>query len=97
MFNSDGSGTWTRVDMNASRFRSLYEAGPLRSEVTMRTTYDVKTGEMIGSPMRDYATSKSISEPLPEPVPRSVRTVFSFDRTVREVAPECRNLAETAS
>ena len=90
-FKSDGSGTWTRIDASATRFRSLYEAGPLKSEVTLRVTFDGKTGEMIGSPMRDYATSKAISESLPEPVPRPVRTVFHFDRTTREVPPERRN------
>ena len=92
-FRRDGSGTWSRVDTNAFRYRSLYEAGPLRSEVTKRETFDEKTGEMLGVPMLDYATSKVISEPLPDPVPRSVRTVFHFDRTARDVAPERRNMA----
>ena len=91
-FRRDGSGTWSRVDTNAFRYRSLYEAGPLRSEVTRRETFDEKTGEMLGAPMLDYSTSKTISEPLPDPVPRSVRTGFYFDRTVREVAPERRNM-----
>ena len=49
---------------------------------------------MIGAPMLDYATSKTINELLPDPVPRSIRTVFHFDNTVRDVAPERRNVEE---
>ena len=90
----DGSGTWSRCDASALRYRTLYEAGPLRSEVTKRETFDSRTGEMLGAPMLDYPTSKALSEPLPEPVPRPIRTVFSFDRMSRDVAPERRNMIE---
>ena len=93
-FRSDGSGTWSRIDASAHRFRSLYEAGPLRTEVTRRETFDERTGDMIGAPMLDYATSKTINELLPDPVPRSIRTVFHFASTVRDVAPERRNIEE---
>ena len=90
-FNEDGSGTWTRLDPRAFRYASLYSAGPDLHEVSIRTTYDAKTGEMIGVPLREYSTAKFRNEPLPPPVPRSIRSVFAFDHTAKFVPPECRD------
>ena len=92
-FDSDGSGTWTRLDPSARRFRTLWQTGPNRHEVTCRTTFDANTGDIIGAPMFDYATAKFLNEPLPEPVPRSIRSVFAFDHTEKKVPPECRNVS----
>ena len=86
---SDGSGTWTRIDASATRFRPLLRAGPLREEVVCRRTFDHGTGEELGAPMRDYATAKLLNEPLPDPVPRPVRTVFHFNSTSVVAPPEC--------
>ena len=96
-FRPDGSGTWTRVDPAAVRYRPLLLAGPLRSEVMSRTTIDTRTNEMVGPVMRDYATSKNLCDELPEPRPRSIRTVFSFDSTSVDVPPECRNRTSAAA
>ena len=41
--NPDGSGTWTRYDPKAVRYRNLWKPGPARHEVTERTTYDATT------------------------------------------------------
>ena len=90
VFREDGSGEWTRLDPIATKFRSLLGAGPLRSEVVCRTTYDAKSGDVLET-MTDYSSAKFLNEPLPKPVPRSLRTVFAFDRTTKEVPPECRN------
>ena len=76
------------------RFRPLLRAGPLREEITCRRTYDNSTGEELGKPMWDYRTAKFLNEPLPEPVPRSVRTVFHFDSTSVVVPPECREMTQ---
>lgn len=86
--NADGSGTWTRIDHRAFRFASLYEAGPRLHEVTSRTTYDLKSGDVIEAPMLDFATAKFRNLELPAPVPRAIRSVFAFDRTEKEVLPE---------
>ena len=91
-FEHNGSGTWTRVDPNAMRYRPLLRAGPTREEVTCRRTYDARTGDELGEPMKDYARAKFLAEPLPDPVPRPIRTVFHFDQTSVVVPPECRNI-----
>ena len=88
-FASDGSGTWTRVDRRVSRHRSLREVGLRPEEVVSRITFDASTGERLGPVMRDYATAKCKDDWLPEPIPRDVRTVFAFNRTSAQVAPEC--------
>ena len=89
---SNGAGTWTRIDAAAVRFRPLLRAGPLREEIVCRRTFDNYTGEELGEPMTNYATAKLLNEPLPDPVPRPVRTVFYFDRTSVAVPPECREV-----
>ena len=47
--------------------------------------------------MHDYATTKCPCEPLPEPVPRAIRTVFEFSRTDVDVPPECRDVCTADS
>ena len=91
-FRPDGSGRWFRVDACATSYRPVLRAGPLQSEVTSRTTIDMTTGEQVGPIMRDYATAKFHCEPLPEPTPRAIRTIFTFDYTSVDVPPECRNV-----
>ena len=81
VINSDGSGYWSRLDSSAVRFRPLRPCGPKREEVVKRVTWDTRTGEMVGSPMLDYATSSSLAAELPEPRPRSIRTEFHFLRS----------------
>ena len=96
-FREDGSGQWTRIDAVATNYRPLLRAGPLREEVVSRVTYDGRTGEQLGPVMFDYSVSKHLCEPLPEPTPRPLRTVFSFAKTSVEVPPECRNTWRPAS
>ena len=95
--NSDGSGTWTRYDHCAVRFRPLWKSGPARAEITRRETFCAKTGEAINPPMLDFPTNRDLSACLPLPgesgyrkepgPPRSIRTVFHFTRTESTNAP----------
>ena len=82
--NADGSGTWTRIDTAAVKFRTLYMAGPKLSEITKRETWDATTGELLDT-TRNFATCKAPCEDLPEPRPRALRTVFHFERTSANV------------
>ena len=82
--NADGSGSWTRIDPAAVKFRTLYMAGPHLSEITRRETWDTTTGELIDT-TRNFATCKMPCEDLPEPRPRALRTVFYFDHTKANV------------
>ena len=84
----DGSGTWTRIDRTATRYRTLYRSGPARSEVVLRETFDANSGEMLGTPMRDYSTAKELNAELPEPTPRHIRTVFHFRHTAARIPAE---------
>ena len=95
-FNADGSGSWTRVDTSASRYRPLRPSGPKREEVICRETWDVRTGEMVGQPMLNYGTATDLSAELPPPVPRHIRTVFYFRQTTAKVPPSLTPPMETA-
>ena len=90
-FNSDGSGKWTRVDHRATKFASLYTAGPELHEVTSRRTFDADSGEELGAPMLDFSCAKFRNLPLPDPIPRSIRSVFTFQSTSKSIPPEHRN------
>ena len=83
----DGSGTWTRLDAAASRYRTLYLSGPSVSEITSRETFCGKSGDLIDV-TRDYPGCRDKSAPLPPPVPRSIRTVFHFARTNAVIPPD---------
>ena len=84
--NPDGSGTWTRYDPAAVKFRVLYMTGPSVAEVTRRDTFDAKTGELLES-MTDFAYNRAKCADLPEPRPRALRTVFHFTKTKAETPP----------
>ena len=45
--NPDGSGTWTRADYGARRFRATLTDGPDWKYVTRRVTVDADSGEVI--------------------------------------------------
>ena len=77
LVHPDGSGTWTRWDRGATRFSTLFSAGPLRQEVYERVTYDSQTGEEIGRLAR-FNVAKNINDELPSPRPRDIRSVFHF-------------------
>ena len=87
-FEPDGSGTWTRVDLRATKYASLYTAWPELHEITSRRTFDHDSGEELGVPMLDFASAKFRNLPLPEPVPRSIRSVFAFARTSKQTPPD---------
>ena len=89
--NPDGSGTWTRLDQSAERFRDLWLSGPQRQEVTHRETYCAKTKELLDV-TRDWPYCKTRCEPLPPPSPRSLRTVFYFDHTSKAVPPDAQRV-----
>ena len=55
-------------------------AGPKEYEVTKRETFDTKSGELLNT-THDFAACKLKCEDLPSPRPRSLRTVFHFNRT----------------
>ena len=86
-FENDGSGSWTRIDHRATKYASLFTAGPEPNEVVSRRTFDLDTGEELGAPMLDFATAKFRNLPLPEPVPRSIRSVFTFAQTSKQAPP----------
>ena len=88
--NSDGSGTWTRFDASATRFRDLYLSGPSRAEVTYRETFDREDGQLIDV-TRNFASCKDRCPLLPEPAPRSLRTVFHFASTKAAVPPDAQS------
>ena len=94
--NADGSGTWTRVDSSAVKFRTLYMAGPKLSEITKRETYDATSGELLDT-TRNFANCKFPCEDLPEPRPRALRTVFYFDKTEVHVPASALTSAEPTS
>ena len=85
--NPDGSGSWSRPDAAASRYRTLYLSGPSVDEVTYRETFCGKSGDLIDV-TRDYPGCRDKGAPLPPPVPRSVRTVFHFMRTKAVIPPD---------
>ena len=85
--NEDGSGTWTRFDASASRYRDLWLAGPNRNEVTHRVTYCAKTGEKLDE-TQEYAFCRKRCEELPELVPRPIYTVFYFKATTKPIPSE---------
>ena len=89
---ADGSGYWSRVDTSATRYRTLRLNGPKREEVTCRVTWDLRTGEMVGEPMWNYSTAPLLSEELPLPHPRNIRTEFHFDRTKAKIPTGVRVL-----
>ena len=86
VLSEDGSGTWTRFDASAVRFRQIYGSGPARQEITSRVTVDANSGETLGV-MDDYPTNRKLDDWLPEPSPRAIRTIFSFDSTKARVPP----------
>ena len=83
----DGSGTWTRHDRSAVRYRTVFKSGPAKHEIHTRTTYDADTGEELNI-TKNFDVCKSIDAELPSPRPRALRTVFSFNRTAATIPPD---------
>ena len=86
--NPDGSGTWTRYDAAALRLQSLYMSGPKASEVTCRRTYDRDTDELIDETYR-FGECRDKNAKL-DPAPRSIRSVFHFDKTCVVLPPDAQ-------
>ena len=84
---SDGSGTWTRIDPSAVKFRDLWMAGPSKEEVTMRKTYDHATGELLGVTHK-WLECRDKCADLPSPRPPPLRTEFHFSKTRAKIPPE---------
>ena len=68
------------MDPKAVRCRTLFRTGPARHEVHTRQTFDNDTGELL-EVTKSFATAKIIDQELPDPRPRSLRTVFHFGAT----------------
>ena len=81
---ADGSGTWTREDPSAIRFRDLFMSGPKACEVLHRETFDGDTGELLDI-TRNWGFCKLKCADLPPPIPRRLRSVFHFAHTDAQV------------
>ena len=95
VISPDGSGTWERVDRGATRYKTLWKTGPSRHEVHQRVTYDMCTGEVIGT-LKGFDTAKDLNGELPPPVPRDIRSVFHFKSTNARI-PDTAGNAEVAA
>ena len=94
--NPDGSGTWTREDKSAVRYRTLYKSGPSKSEVHTRVTFDGVTGDQLDVTER-FDTCKVIDAEVPPPTPRALKTVFHFDRTAATIPPDATVVGDPQS
>ena len=92
----DGSGTWAREDKAATRFSTLWKTGPARHEVHKRVTYDLDTGQVIGTLLR-FDVAKNLNDELPPPVPRNIRSVFHFHSTQARVPDPAEQSIDVAA
>ena len=70
--NPDGSGYWSRVDLNCERYREPYACGPKRSEITRRITTNLATGAVLED-TDTFAHSTDRCAPI-APNPKDPRT-----------------------
>ena len=92
----DGSGAWVRRDRRAKQHQQLRGAGPARHEVVARHTVCSVSRAPLVPVMGDFATSSSVTEPLPGDVPRDVLTIFEFRRSTQRKTESYVSLAQHA-